>query len=213
MMYLSWAAAGIPLGVYNMVQNLNIALQIQPNILIFLSLVTWSQCKYYGTKWHPLRALLSMVGLVSIIGGIEVGLFFVLRMAWDREVKWPMTLMAVLAAVMLCAGVLRYYWEIYQSRDTKGISFLFVFIDYGGDLVSIVALVFASRLDVLGIVIYSVEASLWIGIQLLGIYFRLLPWIQAKRRHDNTLSQHVGRCPDEAVRMGSGHVADTECRK
>lgn len=179
-MYLSWALAGIPLGVYNLVQNLNIALQIQPHILIILSLVTWSQCQYYGAKWTYIRILASVVGLTVLIGGIEVGLFFGLRLAWDRGHQWPMTLMAVLAAVLLCVGVLRYYYEIYRSRDVKGISFTFVLIDYGGDLASIVALVFAPRLDILGIVVYSVEAALWIGIQVLGVYFRLVPWLRSR---------------------------------
>lgn len=179
-MYLSWAFAGIPLGVYNLVQDLNVALQLQPHILIFLSLVTWSQCKYYGGNWKLLRILPAAMGIASVIGGIEVGLYFTLRLAWKRDIKWPLTLMAVLAAVLLCAGVLRYYWEIYQERDVKGISFAFVGIDYGGDVASTVALVFAPRLDVLGIIIYSVEAALWIGIQLLGIHFRFRPWLLTK---------------------------------
>lgn len=179
-MYLSWALAGIPLGVYNTVQNLNIALQVQPNILIFLSLVTWGQCKYYGDEWRLKRILPAAVGVAVVVGGIEASLFFALRGAWDRGIEWPMTLMAVLAAVLLAVGVLRYYWEIYRSRDVKGISFTFVFIDYAGDLTSIVALVFAPRLDIVGIVVYSVEAVLWIGIQLLGVYYRLLPWLLAK---------------------------------
>ena len=44
---LLWAAAGVPLGVYNIVEEFNVALRIQPNILTALSLVTWSQCLYY----------------------------------------------------------------------------------------------------------------------------------------------------------------------
>lgn len=47
-MMLLWAAAGVPLGVYNIVEEQNIALRIQPQILSFLSLVTWAQCFYYG---------------------------------------------------------------------------------------------------------------------------------------------------------------------
>lgn len=43
-MYLSWAFAGIPLGVYNVVRELRVTLQAQPHILIFLSFITWSQC-------------------------------------------------------------------------------------------------------------------------------------------------------------------------
>lgn len=47
-MMLLWAAAGVPLGVYNIVEEFNVALRIQPQILTALSLVTWSQCLYYG---------------------------------------------------------------------------------------------------------------------------------------------------------------------
>lgn len=45
---LLWAAAGCPLAVYNIVNNFNIALIIQPQILTALSLVTWGQCCVYG---------------------------------------------------------------------------------------------------------------------------------------------------------------------
>ncbi len=53
-MMLLWACAGVPLGVYNISKGFNIALRIQPQILSFLSLVTWSQCVYY----EKVRALL-----------------------------------------------------------------------------------------------------------------------------------------------------------
>ncbi|KAL6361118.1 hypothetical protein LRP88_04580 [Fusarium phalaenopsidis] len=180
LMYLSWAFAGIPLGVYNVVQNFNVALQVQPHILIFLSLITWSQCKYDRDKWTLAKILLVCLATASIIGGVEAGLYFALRCAWERDIEWPMTLMAVLAAVLLGCGVLRYYWEIYQSRSVKGISFLFVFIDAGGDVASILALAFAPRIDILGIVIYSVEAVLWAGIGILGIHFRFRGWLLDK---------------------------------
>ncbi|KAJ4203473.1 hypothetical protein NW759_015149 [Fusarium solani] len=180
LMYLSWAFAGIPLGVYNVVQNHNVAPQVQPHILIFLSLVTWSQCKYYRDKWTLAKILLVCLATASIISGVEAGLYFTLRYTCERDIEWPMTLMAVLAAVLLGCGLLRYYWEIYQSRSVKGISFLFVFIDAGSDVVSILALAFAPRIDILGIVIYSVEAVLWAGIGILGIHFRFCSWLLDK---------------------------------
>jgi len=46
-MMLLWACAGVPLGAYNVTENFNIALQIQPQILTTLSLITWIQCYYY----------------------------------------------------------------------------------------------------------------------------------------------------------------------
>lgn len=47
-MMLLWAVAGVPLGVYNIVEEFNVALRIQPQILTTLSLLTWAQCLYYG---------------------------------------------------------------------------------------------------------------------------------------------------------------------
>ena len=46
-MMMLWAWAGVPLGVYNIVEGFNVALRVQPQILTFLSLVTWIQCYYY----------------------------------------------------------------------------------------------------------------------------------------------------------------------
>jgi hypothetical protein len=47
LMMLLWACAGVSLGAYNIASNFNIALQIQPQILTVLSLITWIQCYHY----------------------------------------------------------------------------------------------------------------------------------------------------------------------
>lgn len=52
-MMMLWAWAGVPLGVYNIVEDFNIALQIQPQLLTFLSLLTWIQCYYYNEVYTP----------------------------------------------------------------------------------------------------------------------------------------------------------------
>ena len=58
-MMMLWAWAGVPLGVYNIVENFNIALRIQPQILTFLSLITWIQCFYYEKVFASVNANLS----------------------------------------------------------------------------------------------------------------------------------------------------------
>lgn len=47
---------------------------------------------------------------------------------------------AVLAAVLLSLGVLRHYWDIYEERTVRGISWGFVFLDALGDLASLLAI-------------------------------------------------------------------------
>ncbi|KAL5047546.1 hypothetical protein BDW71DRAFT_179450 [Aspergillus fruticulosus] len=176
-MMMLWAIAGVPLGVYNVVSELNIALRVQAQILTFLSLVTWAQCLYYGKKYPVRKCIGAVLSLLLLLGGIETGLIFALRTAKDRNLKWPLTLMAVLSACFLAAGVLRHYWDIYMHRTVRGISFIFVAIDAAGDLFSLVSVVFEPHLDVLGMVIYGTELALWIGVCLCGLVFNFLPWL------------------------------------
>ncbi|KAJ5651450.1 uncharacterized protein N7484_005173 [Penicillium longicatenatum] len=138
-MMLLWAAAGVPLGVYNIVEEFNVALRIQPQILTALSLVTWSQCLYYGKKYSVTKCIATVVPLLLIFGGIETGLIYALREAKSHDLRWPLILMAVLSACLLAAGVLRHYWDIYVHRTVRGISFFFVGIDAAGDLFSLVS--------------------------------------------------------------------------
>jgi hypothetical protein len=80
------------------------------------------------------------------MAGIEVGLVFALRHGVERGPTWPLTLMAVLAALFLALGVLRYYWDIYRHRTARGISFLFVGLDAMADLTSLISVVFQPEL-------------------------------------------------------------------
>ncbi|KAL2882053.1 hypothetical protein SGCOL_002312 [Colletotrichum sp. CLE4] len=128
-----WAWAGVPLGVYNIVEDFNIALQIQPQILTFLSLATWIQCFYYQRNWSILRSLAVVAPIATAMAGIQVALVIGLHIIKDRGTEWPMILMASLSAALLAAGVLRHYWDIYLHRTVRGISFIFVGIDAAGD--------------------------------------------------------------------------------
>lgn len=179
-MMLLWASAGVPLGVYNITENFNIALRIQAQILTFLSLLTWSQCYYYGEHWSLKKCAGILVSTCALMGGIEVALVFALKAAIKRHITWPVKFMAVLAAVLLAAGVLRHYWDIYTHRTVRGISFIFVGIDAAGDLFSVVSVVFQAELSILGMAIYGTELALWIGVFICGGYFNLLPWIMAR---------------------------------
>ncbi|KAL2864849.1 PQ-loop repeat-containing protein [Aspergillus lucknowensis] len=183
-MMLLWAVAGVPLGVYNIVEELNVALRVQAQILTFLSLVTWAQCLYYGKKYSVNKCITAVISLLLLLGGIETALIFALRVAKQRDLQWPMILMAVLSASFLAAGVLRHYWDIYTHRTVRGISFIFVAIDAAGDLFSLVSVVFESRIDVLGMVIYGTELALWIGVFICGLVFNFLPWITERARKE-----------------------------
>ena len=177
---LFWASAGIPLGVYNIVSEFNIALQIQPQILTSLSLITWGQCHLYERNWSLWKVLTAIVLLALAMGGIEVALVFATRIAIDREISWPLTLMAVLAAVLLALGVMEQYLAIWKNRSVEGISFLFCGIDALGDLTSIVSVAFEAQINIFGIVMYGVEFILWIFVFACGFWFKWIPWLRIK---------------------------------
>lgn len=48
--------------------------------------------------------------------------------------------MAILSALGLALGVLRHYYDIYQERTVRGISWGFVLLDAMGDLTSLLAI-------------------------------------------------------------------------
>ncbi len=194
-MMMLWAWAGVPLGAYNIVSELSIALRIQPQILTLLSLVTWIQCYYYERvsqssshrtqlnplqKWTVTRSLAVVVPIAAVMAGVQAALIIGLRILKQQHVEWPMILTAVLSAALLAAGVLRHYWDIWVHRAVRGISFLFVGIDAAGDVFSLMSILFQPTLDVLGIVIYATELVLWCGIFACGGYYNFLPWVQRK---------------------------------
>lgn len=139
------------------------------------------------------------------MAAIEVALIFALRIGKQRDVTWPITLMAVLAALFLALGVLRHYLDIYLHRTVRGVSFIFCGIDALGDLTSLLSIFFQRNLDVLGIVIYGVELALWIGIFACGAYFNLLPWL--KLQHSSATTNDIDSTID-APRNNPGTIPD-----
>ncbi|KAE9994759.1 hypothetical protein EG327_003023 [Venturia inaequalis] len=219
-MMMLWAWAGVPLGVYNIVEDFNVALQIQPQLLTFLSLLTWSQCCYYNKSWTVSRALLAVCSIAIVMGGIEAALVISLRVAKSRHVDWPLTVMAILSAVLLAAGVLRHYYDIWVHRTVRGISFIFVFIDALGDLTSLISVLFQRRLDVLGLVIYGTELALWCGVFACGGYYNLRPWVKQKLRRRQSSSSPDAReiamhdlpSSTSVFRTPSGELSGTRSR-
>ncbi|KAL3418540.1 hypothetical protein PVAG01_10256 [Phlyctema vagabunda] len=196
-MMLLWACAGVPLGAYNIVSDFNIALQIQPQILTILSLITWIQCYHYDDKWAFLKCSF-VIGIIgALFGGIEAALVFALKAGIKQDHHWPLILMGVLSALLLSAGVLRHYYDIYVERTVRGISFLFVGIDAAGDVFSLISVFFQPKLDILGIAIYASEFILWCGVFACGGYFNLLPWIRQKRGDRTRESLQHGGLPIE----------------
>ncbi|QSZ35271.1 hypothetical protein DSL72_008140 [Monilinia vaccinii-corymbosi] len=208
-----WACAGVPLGAYNIASGFNIALLVQPQILTVLSLVTWAQCWYYGAGWSVSKCVFVTGGVGVVFGGLEVALVEGLKAGQRRNLEWPLICMGILSAVLLAAGVLRHYYDIYVHRTVRGISFIFVGIDAAGDVFSLVSLFFQPHLDILGMVIYASEFLLWCGVLACGGYFNLLPWM--KRRNQEKRENGAGAGNSEvgnavAIQEGTSHDVELE---
>ena len=190
MMMLLWSAAGIPLGVYNIVRSFPVALQVQPQILTFLSLITWAQTQYYPPARDIRRRSKAWCCLICatacmVCAAIECGLIFGLRAAVrgrsEEQIEYHPAIMTmgVLAAILLSAGVAAHYVDIWQEATVRGISFLFVGLDALGDLTSLISVALwwnaGEHLDILGLVVYGCEFVLWSGIMLCGIRYNLWP--------------------------------------
>lgn len=80
--------------------------------------------------------------------------------------------MAVLAAVLLAAGVLRHYVDMVRTRSDAGLSVKFALLDASGDVASILSVVFQPTLSVLGLVIYGTELVIWVGLIVVLVWFR-----------------------------------------
>jgi hypothetical protein len=133
-------------------------------------------------QWKLTRSLAVVVPMACLMAGIEAALVFALQAAKSKAIEWPLTLMAVLSAALLAAGVLTHYWDIYVHRTVRGISFIFVGIDAAGDLFSLISVLFEPSLDIKGMAIYGTELALWLGVFACGGYFNLVPWVQKRIR-------------------------------
>lgn len=190
-----WAAAAVPFGIYNIVQNFNIPLQVQPQVFCALTLICWAQTLIYHDHWRVWTASLAAIitGLVS--GGVEALLILTLRGPYSRGVEWPIVTIGVIAAVLLAVGLLPMYWEQWKRNGrAKDISFLFLGTDFAGALFSLMALVVQQTFDYLGGILYIVCMVLEIGIIAwhLSWVYRNRRTLKAAKRAGLTYDQYIG---------------------
>ncbi|KAL8900093.1 MAG: hypothetical protein Q9207_005861 [Kuettlingeria erythrocarpa] len=165
LMMFIWAVSAVPFGVYAIVQNFNIPIQVQPQAFCCLALISWAQILIYNNAWPVWKASVLAAGIAAFFGGLQVLLVLTLRGPYDRGVEWPMTLVGVISAVLLAGGLIPPYFEIAKRHGrVVGINFVFLSIDWMGAFFSLMALVAQHTFDVLGGVQYIVCLLLELGI-------------------------------------------------
>ncbi|KAI0859639.1 PQ loop repeat-domain-containing protein [Xylaria cubensis] len=181
MMFL-WAISGVPTGIYAIVQNFNIPLQVQPQIFMSLCLLNWGQILLYSHKWPLWKVLVVATGTAAIFAGVEAALILTLRPVYGAGNETPVIVIGVVAAILLATGLLPPYGEAWKRRGRIiGLNFVFLTMDFLGALFSLLSLVAQHTFDILGGVMYIVCIVLEIGI-----FASHLIWLFRTRRIRNT---------------------------
>lgn len=168
LMIFLWAISAVPFGVYAIVQNFNIPIQIQPQVFCALALVSWVQILIYNNKWTTLKASFVGTAFGVVFGGVEALLILTLRPLYDRQVAWPIMIVGIAAAILLAAGLLPPYFELWKrSGRVVGINFVFLTIDWLGAFFSLMGVVAQNTFDPLGgclfIVCIVIEGGIFVS--------------------------------------------------
>ncbi|KAF2007494.1 PQ loop repeat protein-like protein [Amniculicola lignicola CBS 123094] len=173
MMWL-WCASGVPFGIYAISQNFNIPIQIQPQCFCLLCGITWGQCLVYGRKWRPWTVVLLLTAMFSVFAGIQVGLIFAIRPAYNRGVEWPVLLVGIIAFLTMLSGYLPIPFELIKRRGrVVGIDFIFLTIDWFGAFFSLMALVAQTEFDPLFGTLYALCCTIEMSMVTSHLVWRL----------------------------------------
>lgn len=164
MMFL-WALCGVPFGVYAIVQNFNIPIQVQPQVFMVLCVISWTQSLVYFHKWRPWKAISLGFATLAVFGGVETALILTIRPIYQAGNETPVLVVGIIAAVLLAMGLVPPYGELWKRRGRViGINWIFLTMDCNGAFFSLMALVAQNTFDVLGGVLYIICCVLEIGI-------------------------------------------------
>lgn len=190
-MLFLWALSGVPFGIYFIVQDANIPIQIQPQMFMLLSLITFGQCLYYPPiNWKVLKTLIFSGTTLAIFAALEAGCIVPFKSLYQRGINWPVKMTGIIASVLIGAGLLPPYWELYKRKgQVVGINFIFLTIDSMGAVFSLLSLVFQDGdFDLLGCILYIIILVLE-G----GIFMSQLIWlVRTRKKNKNMLDKSTG---------------------
>ena len=172
LMMILWVAAGVPLGIYNIVQDLNIGLQIQPQLFMFFALICTVQTYHYRLSWPYRKSALLVGAYLILLAGLEAAGIELLKLGLRNGVHWPVTFIGVISAVLINIGLLPQFWEIYKRKAVIGVSYVFLSIDCAGAVFSFLSLAF-DEWDILAAISYGLLVVEEVGIFAIGFGFWL----------------------------------------
>jgi len=175
-----WSVASIFFGAYVVVQNVNIPIILQPQLFGVLAAFSWIQCLYYARRRSLRFCTVLFLSYLLAFGGLEVGFRFAVQENLDHGHDGLLTFCAVFGAILITAGFIPQYLQIWRHAEVMGISLIFMAVDMSGALFSLLSLCFKTQF-------YAVAALTYISVLVFdgGIVFCafvLNPRAQRKRR-------------------------------
>ncbi|KAF8315421.1 hypothetical protein DL93DRAFT_2057223 [Clavulina sp. PMI_390] len=150
-----WATSAVFLGVYNIVQDINIPLIVQPQLFGALAALSWVQCLYYSDKLTKRTCIAIYLTYIAIFVAIEAGASIALRAHQVYAASHSATkFFGISSAVLVSVGLIPQYIEIYRLKEVIGISLLFMAVDMGGGVFSVLSLIFRESFDVTASITY-----------------------------------------------------------
>ncbi|PPR03200.1 hypothetical protein CVT26_008048 [Gymnopilus dilepis] len=196
---LIWAIASIFLGVYVVVQKLNIPLMVQPQSFGFLAFICWGQCQYYGAKRSlKMTIFLTVTGMI-MSGILEFVLVLAVQAAHGRPRERATQFFGIFASILVAAGLFPQYWEIYKHREVIGLSMIFMAVDFMGGVFSVLSLVFKEDFDVIAAITYA-SVIVLDGIVILAALILNPMARRRRRRHAEERALEASRKEEAAFR-------------
>ncbi|KAF7319386.1 hypothetical protein HMN09_00276500 [Mycena chlorophos] len=204
---LSWGIAAGFLGIYAIVQNLNVPLIVQPQLFALLCMISWGQCQYYGSSRPKWQSLLLGGGALALLGVFEVAMVFAVRPSMNAS---AIRFFGVFSSVLLALGLSSQYYEIYQRKEVIGVSIAFMAVDLLGGVFSDLSLAFKPKFD-------SVAAATYTVVVVMDGVVILLAWIlnplARRRRAREALALEVSSMDAERTEPAEDQPAEPEMRE
>ncbi|KZT59489.1 hypothetical protein CALCODRAFT_493632 [Calocera cornea HHB12733] len=144
---LIWASAALPLGVYNIAQNVNIPLILQPQLFGTLAAACWAQCLHYEYRLSIPRSIISFCGFLLSLAGLQVAFVYAVWHGLAENDNRPLEFFGVMTALLVFLGLMPQFYEIWKLKEVPGISTSFMVIDGMGGLFSALSLAFKESID------------------------------------------------------------------
>ncbi|GAA5879554.1 hypothetical protein JCM8547_003104 [Rhodosporidiobolus lusitaniae] len=188
-LFVCWVVSGATLGIYAIVENINIPIIVQPHCYGSICAFIICQIFYYDRQWKWYSAFLGGFGAYAVLcTGFEVAMVFATRAAEDKGITGVTMMWGIISAVMLGAGFIPQFYEIYKLKEVVGISYLFLFMDSLGAVFSILSLAFKHEsLDIIALVGYVVIIAFEAFVGLLALVLN--------KRAANRRAQLASTCP------------------